>query len=269
MTSKDYEKQHQYEQDNMKYQATLNEQAAQANQIRAKEMWDYTSYPNQVKNLKAAGLNPALLYGQGGGGGGTTAGAGQNAGAGLSQSRTMEIKNQQRELALQAAQQMASIKVLESEAKKNDAEAREKEQNIEESKATVDNLIQQTKSEGVKRDLMRSNIAVNEANERLIGIEERFKENGIKLQNQQIEMLKWEGKNLERKYDLLFQEIRKATTNADLEQRTLETKVQEETQKLRNMVKQWHLMNSEINLNEQQVQRLIIVTGKQIGRAHV
>ena len=34
-----------------------------------KEMWDYTNYENQVKHLKEAGLNPALLYGQGGGGG--------------------------------------------------------------------------------------------------------------------------------------------------------------------------------------------------------
>ena len=37
-------------------------------------MWDYTNYENQVKHLGAAGLNPALLYGQGGGGGASTAG---------------------------------------------------------------------------------------------------------------------------------------------------------------------------------------------------
>ena len=37
-------------------------------------MWDYTNYENQVKHLEAAGLNPALLYGQGGGGGATAAG---------------------------------------------------------------------------------------------------------------------------------------------------------------------------------------------------
>ena len=34
-----------------------------------KDMWDYTNYENQVAHLEAAGLNPALLYGQGGGGG--------------------------------------------------------------------------------------------------------------------------------------------------------------------------------------------------------
>ena len=36
-----------------------------------KQMWDYTGYENQVKHLKAAGLNPALLYGKSGGGGQT------------------------------------------------------------------------------------------------------------------------------------------------------------------------------------------------------
>ena len=37
-------------------------------------MWDYTNYENQVKHLEAAGLNPALLYRQGGAGGASTAG---------------------------------------------------------------------------------------------------------------------------------------------------------------------------------------------------
>ena len=48
----------------------------------SKEMWDYTNYENQVKHLKEAGLNPALLYGQGGGGG-SAAGGGTAAGVGL------------------------------------------------------------------------------------------------------------------------------------------------------------------------------------------
>lgn len=34
-----------------------------------KDLWNYTNYENQVKHLKDAGLNPALLYGKGGGGG--------------------------------------------------------------------------------------------------------------------------------------------------------------------------------------------------------
>ena len=45
-----------------------------------KNMWDYTNYENQVAHLEAAGLNPALLYGQGGGGGATAAGGNAIAG---------------------------------------------------------------------------------------------------------------------------------------------------------------------------------------------
>lgn len=39
------------------------------------DLWNKTNYPAQVKKLKEAGLNPALLYGKGGGGG-ATVGAG-------------------------------------------------------------------------------------------------------------------------------------------------------------------------------------------------
>lgn len=81
--------QNQYEQGNMKYQAELNEQAAQANQQRMIDYFNltaqYNSASNQVKRLKEAGLNPALMYGQAGTGGagtGSTGGA-QAQGVGL------------------------------------------------------------------------------------------------------------------------------------------------------------------------------------------
>ena len=41
-----------------------------------KNMWDYTNYGNQMAHMKEAGLNPALMYGQGGGGGTTAGGQG-------------------------------------------------------------------------------------------------------------------------------------------------------------------------------------------------
>lgn len=41
------------------------------------EMWNATNYGAQIKHMKEAGLNPALMYGMGGGGGQTTGGAGQ------------------------------------------------------------------------------------------------------------------------------------------------------------------------------------------------
>lgn len=70
-------------------QARLNEEMAQRNQQRNKEMWDYTNYENQVKHMEGAGLNKALMYG-GSGGGGATAGGAQGQGAGMPQASPVQ-----------------------------------------------------------------------------------------------------------------------------------------------------------------------------------
>lgn len=52
------------------------------NQQHNKDMFDYTGYQAQVAQMKAAGLNPALMYGSAGGGGSTQGGAGMAGSAG-------------------------------------------------------------------------------------------------------------------------------------------------------------------------------------------
>ena len=52
------------------------------NQQHNKDMFDYTGYQAQVAQMKAAGLNPALMYGSAGAGGSTQGGAGMAGGAG-------------------------------------------------------------------------------------------------------------------------------------------------------------------------------------------
>ena len=47
----------------MELQNQWNKEAAAQSQQYAKERFDYTGYENQVKQMKAAGLNPALLNG--------------------------------------------------------------------------------------------------------------------------------------------------------------------------------------------------------------
>ena len=63
------EREHQRQLEYMGLQAQYNKEQAKYSTELSKEMWDYTNCENQVKHLKNAGLNPALLYGQGGGGG--------------------------------------------------------------------------------------------------------------------------------------------------------------------------------------------------------
>ena len=52
------------------------------NQQHNKDMFDYTGYQAQVAQMKAAGLNPALMYGSAGSGGSTQGGAGMAGSAG-------------------------------------------------------------------------------------------------------------------------------------------------------------------------------------------
>lgn len=103
-------------------QYKYNEMMANNNQNRAKQMWDYTSYGNQVKNMEKAGINPALLYGQSGGGGVTAAG-GQGSGVSqpTDQSITQRIRSQ--EMGLSLANMASQVKLNESQAMKNEAEA--------------------------------------------------------------------------------------------------------------------------------------------------
>ena len=68
-------KQNDYNKEAMGLQFGYNSMLQAQGQKNNKEMWDYTSYENQVKHMKAAGLNPALLYGTGGGGGQSASGA--------------------------------------------------------------------------------------------------------------------------------------------------------------------------------------------------
>ena len=44
-------------------QAHINREQALYNHNLAKDMWNYTSFEDQKRNLQNAGLNPALLYG--------------------------------------------------------------------------------------------------------------------------------------------------------------------------------------------------------------
>lgn len=69
-----------------KEMASINQgyakEMAGINQQHNKDMFDYTGYQAQVAQMKAAGLNPALMYGSAGAGGSTQGGAGMAGSAG-------------------------------------------------------------------------------------------------------------------------------------------------------------------------------------------
>lgn len=149
------ELQNQYEQGNMKYQAELNEQAAQANQQRMIDYFNltaqYNSASQQKQRLKEAGLNPALMYGQAGPGGagtGATGGA-QAAGVGLAQSQAVGMGLQLKSIAAQTKLAEANAAKAYAEAEKISGVDTEKtkseieniSQGIEESEARIKDLL--------------------------------------------------------------------------------------------------------------------------------
>lgn len=110
-----WEKQNEAENDRMALQNQWNKEAAAQSQQYAKEMFDYTGYENQVKQMKAAGLNPALMNGGGGS-------AGQ-ASAGASVEPAQAFQPMGIQMALQAQQVMANTQLANAQAEKTRAEA--------------------------------------------------------------------------------------------------------------------------------------------------
>ena len=102
-------------------QAELNKEQAKYSQGLAKEYWDYTNWENQVTHLKNAGLNPALMYGGGGSGGQT--GGGKAEGVSQPEQKQIQIAQNAQAMGLQLANLESQIKVNESVAEKNKAEA--------------------------------------------------------------------------------------------------------------------------------------------------
>lgn len=107
----------------MQQQNQWNKEAAAKSQEYAKEMFDYTGYENQVKQMKAAGLNPALLNGGSGS-------SGQAHGATVEPATAMQPMGLQ--VALQAQQVAAQTALTNAQAEKIRSET---------TKQKVENLI--------------------------------------------------------------------------------------------------------------------------------
>lgn len=128
----------------MGLQATYNKQQAQYSQQLAKELWDYTSYGNQKKNLIQNGLNPALLYGQSGGGGIGQTNGGKAEGVGMPSGNPIGIGLQAKAIEAQNKQATADLISASSNAKLAEAQA-EKTSGVDTEKAyaEINNMVKQ------------------------------------------------------------------------------------------------------------------------------
>lgn len=122
------------------------------------EMWKNTNYPAQMAMLKQAGLNPALIYDNGGGGASTNVATGNVSGADAPRGGQEAI--QMMGLALQRQMQAAQIELTKAQTEKTKAETTAVEPGIQKTQAETSSIIQ--------------GIANQEAQERLTDMQTRI-----------------------------------------------------------------------------------------------
>ena len=164
----------------MEQQNEWNKEAAAKSQEYAKEMFDYTGYENQVKQMKAAGLNPALLNGGSGS-------AGQAHGATVTPATAMQPMGLQ--VALQAQQTAAQTALINAQAEKTRsettaqkvenlvgvgidlakkvAEVRKNKKDTEEVEQKIENLKKTAEATEESINLIKANVANKEVQTRI------------------------------------------------------------------------------------------------------
>ena len=130
-------------------QISGNKELANYSQNLQKDMWNYTNYENQIKHLKAAGLNPALMYAKGGVGGQTgSANAGQVGSAhASSESEREAIGIQRNAQMLQTAMNITQMQNIKADTKVKEAEAEKiKGVDTELAKVNIGKVTEETKN---------------------------------------------------------------------------------------------------------------------------
>lgn len=226
----------------MDIQARLNRENAKYSHDLAKDMWRYTSYPNQVKMMKEAGLSPSLIYSMGGAGG-STAGAGQASGVGLGDAKKVQTGLQAQGMGLELANLASQIDLNKSQAEKNRAEA-EKTAGIdtETQKATMENIIAQTSNEKIKKGLIYADIRLKDALEEI-----------TRSKNDEVG---WNIKNLMKSLELADKNIEATDLDNELKRRTMETNVKQAEETLKNTMADTLVKFSQGKVNEAQAKAI-------------
>lgn len=222
-------------------QARINQQQATFTQGLAKEYWDYTNWENQVDHLKNAGLNPALMYNSGGAGG--QSGGGKAEGVDQPRQEQMAVAQNAMAMGLQLENLKSQIKVNESVAEKNLAEA-EKTSGVdtEAVKTGIENMIAQTQNEKVKNGLIKAQTRVQDA------IEE--------MNRNKTEEIGWNIRNIEKGIDFMERNIEATELSNELKKRTMEAEVQKAAEALKNIMANTMVQISDNRVKQEQAEQI-------------
>ena len=185
-----------------------------------------------------------------GGQGGSTQGAGAASGVGLPQDQSVGMGLRAQEIGIEMANALSQIKLNESQANKNEAEANKiKGVDTEAQQATIDNLIAQTSNEKVKKGLILGQIRVADA-------EEELKRNMADWTKDKAEETSCNIKSLQKGIDKLTEEIDGMKLDNELKERTIDNKVKESSLTLQNLMTEILLKGSQRKVNEEQAKAI-------------
>lgn len=159
----------------IKQQKKLNDLAIESNkemlnysQEKQLEMWKATNYKPTVEEMKAAGINPGLLYGMSGGGGATTGAGGMSVGAAgaADASSTQQANTASAGMGMQMAAQTQLLQAqkenIEADTANKKADTGSKQQDII-GKELANYVAGETQQEAVEKIIAEASKATDEA----------------------------------------------------------------------------------------------------------
>lgn len=248
-SAENMEKAWEYEKEGMGLQYMYNNQMAQQNQKRAKEMWDYTNFENQRAHLERAGLSVGLMYGNGGSMQASTAG-GQGQGTQGMKMNPIEAALQAKAIGIQMQQVQSQTALNVAQANKANAEAQKtKGVDTEAAQVGIEKMIAETKTEAERSKLVKAQGWTEVAKAEVL-------ESTADLNRAKTESTKWEVRNYQKSIEKMTQEIISAKMDNSYKAQAMEDLIKQASLTTAQMFKNLTKTEGEVNKIAAEIQKM-------------
>lgn len=251
--------QYRYNREIMGLQSKYNEKAAEKSQELAKEYWDYTNVGNQMKHLKANGLNPGLIYGQSGAGGMGASGGGRQEGIDQAQGNPIAMGLQVQALEQQQRLQDAEIAKTLAEAKKADIEA-DKTAGVDTQKtlAEIKERLALIEKHNSERDLNQAKKALTDTENEIAKLTKEIREwdrdYASEVKRAELAQMWATATKLSNEANYWYSMHEKVDEETEYLKRTMDDRIEKLTKELTLMEIEGRLKESAIEVNESQTE---------------